>query len=93
VIGVVTGLWGRWPIWDIRSAIRRSAMSYNAMVCRRHENASARNLVGILFGSIWRCWRRRTSCTTQRSQAKKLNKSSIIVFPTSILVRADEVIE
>ena len=28
--GVMTGLRGRWPIWGIRSAIRRSAMSCNA---------------------------------------------------------------
>src|SRR4029079_14398140 len=42
----------RWPIWGTRSAIRRSAMSCNAMVCLRHQNASARPPGRHLFGSI-----------------------------------------
>jgi putative transposase len=33
---------GRWPIWDIVYAIRRSAMSCSATVCRRRRSASAR---------------------------------------------------
>ena len=39
--GVMTGSWGRWPIWGIRFAIRRSAMSCNATVCRQRRSAGA----------------------------------------------------
>jgi hypothetical protein len=33
---VMTGSWGRWPIWGTTSAIRRSVMSSSATVCRPH---------------------------------------------------------
>jgi putative transposase len=39
---VMTGLPGRRPIWDIVYAIRRSAMSCSATVCRQRRSASAR---------------------------------------------------
>src|SRR3989442_5521462 len=42
VTGAMIGLWGRWPIWGTRFAIRRSATSCNVMVCRPHLSASAR---------------------------------------------------
>ena len=35
VTGAMTGLRGRWPIWGTRSAIRRSAMSCNAIHPRK----------------------------------------------------------
>ena len=57
VIGAMTGSLGRWPIWGIRSAIRRSAMSCNATVCRWHRNASARAHGRPSFVPTWRCWR------------------------------------
>ena len=63
--GVMTVSSGRWLIWGTRSAIKRWAMSCNAMVCRRHQNASARQAGRHSFGSIWRCWRRRTSSTAE----------------------------
>jgi len=47
VIGVMPGSLGRWPIWDIRSAIRRSAMSCNATDWHRHRSASARHMGGL----------------------------------------------
>jgi putative transposase len=36
----MTGLPGRWPIWDIVYAIRRSAMSCSATVCRPCRSAT-----------------------------------------------------
>ena len=54
MIGAMTGSPGRWPIWGTRSAIRRSAMSCNATVCRRHRSASARPHGQPSFGPIWR---------------------------------------
>jgi putative transposase len=43
-------------IWGTRSAIRRSAMSCNATLCRPRPSASARQPGRLSFGSIWRCW-------------------------------------
>ena len=40
--GALTGLRGRWPIWDKRFPIKRLAMSCGATVCRRRRSASAR---------------------------------------------------
>jgi hypothetical protein len=45
----------------IKSAIRRSAISCNATVCRRRRSASARPHGRPSFGPIWRCWRGPTS--------------------------------
>ena len=47
---------GAWPIWGTKSAIRRSAMSCNATLCRPRPSASARQLGRLSFGPIWRCW-------------------------------------
>jgi hypothetical protein len=58
---VMTGLPGRWPIWDIVYAIRRSAMSCSATVCRPRRSASARLRGRSSFGPTWRCWRAPTS--------------------------------
>jgi hypothetical protein len=57
----MTGLRARWPIWGMRIAIRRSAMSCNAMVCRPHPSAGEQLLGRPSFGPTWRCWRGRTS--------------------------------
>jgi hypothetical protein len=44
----MTGLPGRWPIWDIVYAIRRSAMSCSATVCSAGAGAQAHDhLVGV----------------------------------------------
>jgi len=45
----------RWPIWGIRSATRRSAMSCNATLCRPRRSASARQPGRLSFGCILRC--------------------------------------
>jgi putative transposase len=39
-----------------RSAIRRSAMSCNATLCRPRQSANARQPGRLSFGPIWRCW-------------------------------------
>jgi hypothetical protein len=52
---------GRWPIWDIVYAIRRSAMSCSATVCRRRRSASGRPPGRHSFPATWRCWRAPTS--------------------------------
>jgi hypothetical protein len=59
--GAMTVSLGRWLIWGTRSAIKRWAISCNAMVCRRHQNASARQLGRPSFGCTWRCWQEQTS--------------------------------
>jgi hypothetical protein len=41
------GLPGRWPIWDIVYAIRRSAMSCSATICRRPGAQAHDHLVGV----------------------------------------------
>src|SRR5215813_5447045 len=61
----MTELRGRWPIWDIRSAIRLSAMSCNAMLSLPPRSASARQPGRPSFGCIWRCWRGPTSLTAE----------------------------
>ena len=48
------GLPERWPIWDIVYAIRRSAMSCSATVCRRRGSASARPPGRRSFAPTWR---------------------------------------
>jgi hypothetical protein len=53
--GAMTGLLGHWPIWVMRSAIRRSAMSSSATVCRPHLSASAQPPGRPSFGPTWRC--------------------------------------
>src|ERR1035437_3988566 len=40
--GAMIGLWGRWPIWGMRSRIKRSAMFCNATVYRPRRSASTR---------------------------------------------------
>ncbi len=52
---------GRWPIWNIMYAIRQSAMSCSATVCRRRRSASARPPGRRSFAPTWRCWRAPTS--------------------------------
>jgi hypothetical protein len=52
----VAGLRGRWLIWAMRSAIRRSEMSCDATLYRPRQSASARQPGRLSFGSIWRCW-------------------------------------
>jgi len=36
--GVTTGLWGRWPIWGTKSAIRRSARPAAGAGAQAHDN-------------------------------------------------------
>ena len=52
---------GHWPIWGMRFLIKRSVMSCDATVCRRHRSASARSHGQRSFEPIWRCWRGPTS--------------------------------
>ncbi len=52
---------GHWPIWGMRSATRRSAMSCGATVCRPHRSASAQPPGRTSFRPTSRCWRGRTS--------------------------------
>src|ERR1022692_2035807 len=55
------GLWGRWPIWGMRSRIKRSAMFCNATVYRPRRSASTRPPGRHSFGLTWRYWRGPTS--------------------------------
>src|SRR5260370_36194052 len=59
---------GRWPIWGMRSAIKRSAMSCNVTLCLPHQSASARHLGRPSFGPTWRCWRAPTSSRRRGSR-------------------------
>ena len=56
MIGAMTGLPGRWPIWGTRCAIKRLAMCCSATVYRRHQSASARPPGQPSFEPTWRCW-------------------------------------
>jgi hypothetical protein len=51
--------------YNIRSAIRRSAMSCNGTVCRRHRSASARPPARPLFALTWLFWRGPTFFTAE----------------------------
>src|SRR3977135_1476136 len=48
---------GHWPIWGMRFLIKRSVMSCDATVCRRHRSGSVRSHGQRSFGPIWPCWR------------------------------------
>ena len=52
MIGAMTASWGPWPIWGIRSAIRRSAMSCTATLFRPHLSESARQPGRHSFGVL-----------------------------------------
>src|SRR2546429_9244905 len=43
----MTGLWGRWPIWGTRSAIKRSATSCTSWPAAGTRTQAHDNLVGI----------------------------------------------
>ena len=52
--GAMTGLWGRRPIWDLRSPTKRWEMFCDATVCRPRRSASARPHGRPSFGPTWR---------------------------------------
>src|ERR1017187_6808034 len=62
------GLWGRWPIWGMRSRIKRSAMFFNATVYRPRRSASTQPSGRHSFGLTWRCWRGPTSSRLRSSR-------------------------
>jgi hypothetical protein len=51
------GLSGRWPIWGMRSRIKRSVMFCAVTAYRPHRRASKQPPGWHSFGLTWRCWR------------------------------------
>src|ERR1022692_1276718 len=85
------GLWGRWPIWGMRSRIKRSAMFCNATVYRPRRSASTRPPGRHSFGLTWRCWRGPTSSRRRSSRYADRGPCVYRIFDSAWTQRTDGV--